>query len=333
MVVSSEDISLSISLPSGGGGGGGQESSEEDEESISTEDKSRLAQVRTGILKLLSVEEEESGDAKDASNANEEEERHMTRESKYVVSGRGNEDDGNFADADDDDDDSLAEEDVSNLLKFSEKHEYEADEKSQPESLVATMPSSKSWTPSEMVTTPGGGSGNCGPGGNPDQDSGIDRETGGRSSTASSAMTQPQQQQRDTKLWTKFQRQVRRYVYYMNYPTGNNKGPSLSIQFVALFSGAALGFVPNTVPQFSFRFGGSTGSLSSSPNSEDPAAAISSGGRSRSGIELYSPEIAQMDSPTEGGFGAQRNDNNQPQSVAILKKHIKVTRLAFVLYL
>ena len=60
------------------------------------------------------------------------------------------------------------------------------------------------------------------------------------------------------------------------------------------------------------RFGGSTGSLSSSPNSEERPPAY--------GVSVYSPEVEQMDSPVEGGF---RNIPSTPKSVAMLKRHIK----------
>ena len=75
---------------------------------------------------------------------------------------------------------------------------------------------------------------------------------------------------------------------------------------------------------FVFRFGGSTGSLSSpSPTSEEHALPTKSALRSaHSGSAVYSPDVALMESPREGGFGGSP-PNNLPQSTAVLKKHIK----------
>jgi len=118
-------------------------------------------------------------------------------------------------------------------------------------------------------------------------DSGIDRDAGtqSRSSQPSSSTGRGG---RDAKLWSSFKKHVR-------------------------------------------RIGGSTGSLSSpSPTSEDPqlaqttAASSSTLPRSHSGGSsggggVYSPEVANMESPKEGGFG----HGELPQSAALLKKHIK----------
>ena len=51
-----DDLSLSVSLPSGGGGGKGEDSSSCEEED---EERRRLSEVRKGILKILSTDEEE----------------------------------------------------------------------------------------------------------------------------------------------------------------------------------------------------------------------------------------------------------------------------------
>ncbi len=70
---------------------------------------------------------------------------------------------------------------------------------------------------------------------------------------------------------------------------------------------------------------GSTGSLSSSPNSgEAPAAGALTNGSRRGSChgDVYSPEVEAMDSPVEGGF-RQLPPANVPQSVAVMRSHIK----------
>ncbi len=60
-----DDLSLSVSLPSGGGGeaghggGGGDEGDGTSEDSSDEEDKRKLFEVKKGILKILSTDEEE----------------------------------------------------------------------------------------------------------------------------------------------------------------------------------------------------------------------------------------------------------------------------------
>lgn len=73
------------------------------------------------------------------------------------------------------------------------------------------------------------------------------------------------------------------------------------------------------------RFGGSTGSLSSSsPNSEEhhplPPASGGTASLPRNATCVYSPEVADMESPKEGGF---RSTEQSPQSVALLRSQIQ----------
>ncbi len=114
----------------------------------------------------------------------------------------------------------------------------------------------------------------------PDTDSGI-----GRGSSSTANMTAGGGGGSNPKLWTSFKRQVR-------------------------------------------KFGGSTGSLSSpSPTSEDQAATaaaaaaanVESATAARSSSSLYSPDVARLDSPREGGF----SEESLPRSAAVLKAHIK----------
>lgn len=64
-----DDLSLSVSLPSGGGGaaghggGGGDEGDGTSEDSSDEEDKRKLFEVKKGILKILSTDEEEEGES------------------------------------------------------------------------------------------------------------------------------------------------------------------------------------------------------------------------------------------------------------------------------
>ncbi len=66
--LSSEDISLSISLPSGGGDERDRESGddEEDDDASSGGDKARLAQIRTGIFRILSEDQVDVGNDTDS---------------------------------------------------------------------------------------------------------------------------------------------------------------------------------------------------------------------------------------------------------------------------
>ena len=114
--LSSEDISLSISLPSGGGE---DDKGEEDESDLSSQEIERLEQVRSGIFKLLSEDhvaetsDDDEGaaivadgdDATDFRNAES-----IERTSRYIVSG-GNE--------------TARDDETTNFLIFNEKHEFE----------------------------------------------------------------------------------------------------------------------------------------------------------------------------------------------------------------
>lgn len=127
----------------------------------------------------------------------------------------------------------------------------------------------------------------------PDTDSGIDRGTGADSRISQHSSAGGVPGAANPKLWSSFKKHVR-------------------------------------------RFGGSTGSLSSpSPTSEEhppkPAATTSGAGvpaRAQSGSDIYSPEVARLESPREGGFGQVGGEgsgggNGLPQSTAVLKKHIR----------
>ena len=113
--LSSEDISLSISLPSGGE----EDERDEDGSDVSSQERVRLEQVRSGIFKILSedpvvetTDDDEGGaaarggDVTDFRNVGE-----IDRISRYIVSG-GNET-ASVAVGDDE------------ATVFAEKHEFE----------------------------------------------------------------------------------------------------------------------------------------------------------------------------------------------------------------
>ena len=111
--LSSEDISLSISLPSGGE----DVDRDEDGSDLSSQERVRLEQVRSGIFKILSEDPPtvETTDDEAARDGDVTDFRHVgesDRISRYVVSG-GNVATGNDAGADDD------------ATAFTEKHEFE----------------------------------------------------------------------------------------------------------------------------------------------------------------------------------------------------------------
>ncbi len=73
--------------------------------------------------------------------------------------------------------------------------------------------------------------------------------------------------------------------------------------------------------QLNRRFGGSTGSLSSSPFSEQETTTnVNNMIRKSSAGDLYSPSVAQLESPREGGFD---DNDQQPRSMTAMKAHIR----------
>ncbi len=140
----------------------------------------------------------------------------------------------------------------------------------------------------------------------PDTDSGIDRGQGTdsrisqHSAVSSSAAAAARE---NPKLWASFKRHVRRF----GGSTGSLSSPSPTSEAEH----------PAPAPTAM----GKAGHHHPAPSSQPPPA------RSQSGSSLYSPEVAQLDSPREGGFqqhpSAVNGGDGLPQSTALLKRHVK----------